>query len=146
MFGTQSCWNETAAVSVTVGAAPTTPAIPTGLAGTTPDAAGDYTVSWDTVSGATSYQLQEGTLASEDAEPVWAVAQTVQGTTRQTFRQSAPGHWAYRVKACNAASTPCSNWSEPITVAVPGPPAQPAAPTLTPEDKQLRRCLGGSGR
>ncbi len=43
VFGTQTCWGESATVSVTV-QAPVMPATPTGLASTTADAGGDYTV------------------------------------------------------------------------------------------------------
>ena len=62
------------------------PAIPTGLTGTTPDARGNYTVSWTAVNSATSYKLRE----SDDGGTTWDTDYTVNTGAGRTFTDKDP--------------------------------------------------------
>lgn len=79
---------------------------------------GSYTVSWTTVSGATSYRLEEATTAS------WVQVQSSSGTSR-AFSGKAAGNYSYRVRACNAGG--CGAYSSTKVVAV----AYPITATTT---------------
>ena len=80
----------------------------------TTDTDGDYTVSWSSVSGATSYTLEEDTSISFSSP---AVAYSGAGTSKYVTSKS-DGTYYHRVKACNACG--CSGWSnvEDITVEI----------------------------
>jgi hypothetical protein len=82
----------------------------------TTDTDGSYTVSWSSVSGATSYTLEEDTSSSFGSP---TVVHSGAGTSKDVSGKS-DGTYYYRVKACNAEG--CSGWSnvEDITVEIPG--------------------------
>ena len=80
----------------------------------TTDTDGDYTVSWSSVSGATSYTLEEDTSSSFSSP---TVVHSASGMSKYVTGKS-DGTYYYRVKACNACG--CSGWSnvEDITVEI----------------------------
>ena len=119
VFGIPACWGESETVSVSVGAAPAIPAIPTGLTHTTPDVRGDYTVSWDAVGNATRYELRESDADDDTPDTDYAISS---GASR-AFTDKDPLTWTYQVKACHGATEPCSDWSAAIEVKVPRLPA-----------------------
>ena len=109
-------WSAVASVSVTLppAAAPTLSAPATALNG-------DYTVSWTTAAGATSYTLEESANGG-----AWTAAYT--GTAlSKAYTGKAAGSYGYRVKACNSAG--CSGYSATKTVQSVHPPT--GKPTLT---------------
>ncbi|MDE0159072.1 MAG: fibronectin type III domain-containing protein, partial [Candidatus Dadabacteria bacterium] len=106
---------------------------PENLTHTTPDADGDYTLSWDAVTHATRYELRE----SDDDGKTWDTTYAVTTGLSQAIAGKTPGAWTYQARACRAAAATCSEWSATLSVTVPGPPEQPDAPALTPGDTQL---------
>lgn len=82
---------------------------------------GAYTVSWNSVSGATRYVLQE-----QQAGQAWA---TVYDGALASWSASgkAEGSYAYRAAACQGAT--CGGWSAAAQVAVAMPPLQ--APSIS---------------
>ena len=86
-----------------------------------PDGDGNYAVSWSTVSGATSYILEEDTLASF-SNPV--VVYSGPGTSQSIDGQST-GSNNYRVRASNAFGS--GNWSGARWVAVTSESVEPEA-------------------
>ncbi len=107
---------------MTVTAAPTPPATPTGLTGT-PAACGTGTINltWNTVSGATTYDLRDGaTVIYTGATASYSHTGLVAGSSH-----------SYTVRATNAAGS--SAYSSAVAVTAPSSCAQPdltaAAPT-----------------
>jgi len=94
----------------------TPPSAPTLNDPGTTDTDGSYTVSWSSVSGATSYTLEEDTSGSFSSP---AVVYSRSGTSTQITGRS-NGTYYYRVNACNACG--CSGWSNvgDIEVDIPG--------------------------
>ena len=82
---------------------------------------GGYSVSWTTVSGASSYQLQERLNSGS-----WSTIHNAGGTSKAVSGKST-GTWNYRGRACNDAG--CGGWSTTRSTAVTRPPT--SAPTLT---------------
>lgn len=84
---------------------------------------GAYTVSWNSITGATFYVLQEkvGGGGWSNVQSSSAISWSPTGKTSNTYN--------YQVKACN--STGCSPWSATgsIVVAIPSPPT--TAPSLS---------------
>jgi len=80
-------------------------------------ATGAYAVSWNSISGATYYLLQE-----QFAGGAWS---TVQNSSALSWSASGKGNgtYGYRVRACNV--TGCSGWSATGTVSVAVPPPVP---------------------
>jgi len=88
---------------------------------------GSYTVSWGSVSGATSYTLQQSSNGGS-----WSTAYTGSATSK-ALSGKGNGTYTYRVEACNAGG--CGAWSatHAIKVAlIPAEPAQISAPTQVP--------------
>jgi hypothetical protein len=84
-----------------------------------------YTVSWSTVTGALSYQLQEDDNASFSSPSV-----SYQGAARSTsISGRSAGTYYYRVRACHGSA--CGSWSSAQSARV---WPVPAAPTLYPID------------
>jgi hypothetical protein len=108
-----SAYSET----ITVEVLPAIPGVPSapGM-----DADGNYEISWGTVSGATSYQLQENFNGGS-----WSTIYNSSGTTITRSGRN-PGTWNYRLRSCNAAG--CSAYSNPDTVVMVAPPV-PGTPT-----------------
>ncbi len=81
----------------------------------TTDTDGSYTVIWSSVSGATSYTLEEDTSGSFGSP---AIVYSGSGTSKYITGRS-DGTYYYRVNACNACG--CSGWSnvEDIEVSIP---------------------------
>ena len=105
--GTSPCsdWSDTESIKVP-------PATPTVSAPSSSDD-GDYRVSWTASTGATSYVLEERSGAS------WS--EIYNGSSRsQDISKNTDGTYAYRVKACTAASN-CSDVStaSEVKVAIP---------------------------
>ncbi|MDE0451524.1 MAG: Ig-like domain-containing protein [Gammaproteobacteria bacterium] len=94
------------------------PAAPT-LTVPATDSDGDYTVSWTSPSGATSYKLEEKSGSGNFAN-IYSGSDT-----SRNIKGKADGTYSYRVRACNST---CGSWSSTKSVVVEHPPA---APTLT---------------
>ncbi len=78
-----------------------------------------YTISWTTVSNATSYQLQQQLNGGS-----WSTVYNGAGTGK-SFSGMGAGSWNYRVRACNAAgcggySATYSVWVENLGGCIPG--------------------------
>lgn len=88
---------------------------PTGLSidGTSPNYTGGYTVTWNSVSGATSYQLQQRTNGGS-----W-INQNPSGTSKAYTGQTAAAY-GYQVQACVGSS--CGAWSAIVSRTVSTPP------------------------
>ena len=84
------------------------------------DTDGSYTVSWNSVTSATRYELQERANGG-----AWTQVQSSAATSKAVSGK-ATGIYDYRVRACNAE---CGGWSATATVAVELPPD--AIPVLT---------------
>ncbi|ALN79552.1 RHS Repeat family protein [Lysobacter antibioticus] len=82
--------------------------------------AGSFTVSWNAIGGATSYQLEQSALGGG-----WTMIQDADATSRVIYGGTT-GTYSYRVRACNAAG--CGATSAQANVQVIGPPT--AAPSL----------------
>jgi hypothetical protein len=80
---------------------------------------GSYTVSWGSVSTATSYTLQE----SSNGGSSWSTAYTGSGTSK-ALSGKGNGTYTYRVEACSAGG--CGAWSATHTIKVALIPAEPA--------------------
>ena len=93
----------------------TPPSTPTLSDPGTTDTDGNYTVSWSSVSGATSYTLEEDASGSFGSP---TVVYSGSGTSKYITGRS-DGTYYYRVNACNACG--CSGWSnvEDIEVSIP---------------------------
>ncbi|MEH6414651.1 hypothetical protein [Pseudomonas sp. CGJS7] len=83
--------------------------------------AGSFTVSWNAIGGAASYQLEQSALGGG-----WALIQDANATSR-VISGGVTGTYSYRVRACNAAG--CGATSAQANVQVIGPPT--AAPTVS---------------
>src|SRR5690606_7042147 len=84
------------------------------------DTDGSYSVSWNSVTSATRYELQERANGG-----TWAQIQSSTATSK-ALSGKVTGIYDYRVRACNAE---CGGWSAVATVAVELPPD--AVPVLT---------------
>lgn len=111
--------------SYTVPALPSAPPVP----GAAPSlsvpgmsSTGSYTVSWGSVSTATSYTLQRSTSGGSS----WSTAYTGSAMSKAISGEG-NGTYVYRVEACNAGG--CSVWSGSKSTVVTHPPA--SAPSLS---------------
>lgn len=113
--------NRTTTVTDSGGASATPPGTAPALSAPASSANGTYTVSWSSVTGATSYLLQEQANGGG-----WTA---VQNTSALSWGASgkANGSYGYRVSACNAIG--CGPWSATTTVSVAVVPG--SAPTLS---------------
>ncbi|WP_369926225.1 hypothetical protein [Xanthomonas sp. NCPPB 2632] len=84
---------------------------------------GAYTISWSTVSDATSYNLGESVNGSGFQRVQW------NASTSWSTSGRGNGTYAYQVQGCNDLS--CGPWSNVTTVTVSLVPSAPPAPTLT---------------
>jgi YD repeat-containing protein len=102
-------------VARNVSAAPTlaTPAI----SGT-----GNYIVSWNSISGATSYTLQEQVNGGS-----WTTIQSSSATSKAISGKT-NGNYGYRVQTCNAST--CGSWGSVASTTVIFPPPPPASITI----------------
>ncbi|MGB8468403.1 MAG: cellulose binding domain-containing protein [Candidatus Babeliales bacterium] len=96
--------------SVTIAATPTVPAAPTLNAITATGQ--NYTVSWNAVSGATSYTLQQSTSANFSSAT--AVAQG--NILSFAVTNQAAGTYYYRVSATNSAGTSAYSATQSVTI------------------------------
>ncbi|MBU1751784.1 MAG: hypothetical protein KKA73_29255, partial [Chloroflexi bacterium] len=100
-----SAWSGTQDVGVC-------PAALTLYAVSNPECDGDYTVDWSTVTGATSYTLEEDDNAAfSSPTTVYSGSDTDHAVSGQSA-----GVWYYRVRASNAGGS--SEWSTPQSVQV----------------------------
>ncbi|MFD1297471.1 RHS repeat protein, partial [Lysobacter gummosus] len=83
--------------------------------------AGSFTVSWNAIGGATSYQLEQSALGGG-----WTLIQDGSATSR-LISGGSTGTYRYRARACNAAG--CGATSAEVSVQVFGAPY--VAPTIT---------------
>jgi hypothetical protein len=85
---------------------------------------GSYTVSWNTVAYATSYELQEQVNAG-----AWAAVYT--GSAQSWAASGKSGaNYGYRIRACQGTS--CSGWSATSNIVVQLPPADAPAISVPP--------------
>ena len=103
-----------------------TPSVPTGLTHPAFEYDGTYTVSWNSVSGATSYQLEERQWNTGN----WAQIHNSGATSKSVSHSS--GQWEYRVRACSSAGCSANSSSPGITVAVSGAPIYSATSVSSP--------------
>jgi len=100
------------------------PSAPSGLSATS--ASSDHNsarISWNAVSGATSYQVQYWSPANSD----WRTDTSYSsGTSYTSTGLSANSSWTYRVRAVNSAGS--SDWAQ-VTYTKPASVAVPSAPT-----------------
>jgi hypothetical protein len=82
---------------------------------------GSYAVSWNSVSGATSYTLQEQINGGG-----WTTIQS-SGAVSRAISGKGNGSYGYHVQACNVGG--CGPWSGVATVSVTLPPPAPATVT-----------------
>jgi len=88
---------------------------------------GSYTVSWGTVSGATTYYLHEQVNGGS-----WSTVYGGSGTSLALGGKANGSNYGYQVQACNAGG--CGPWSATQTVSVLWPPAAPTSlSVVTPE-------------
>src|SRR3546814_754034 len=81
---------------------------------------GNYTVSWNSVSGATRYRLQERAGSGS-----WAEIQNSSATTK-ALSGKPDGTYSYRVRACSGTSTStCGAYSAVDSIIVDAPPDAP---------------------
>jgi YD repeat-containing protein len=100
---------------------PQIPAVPAlSVATTSPD--GNYSVSWTSMSGATSYTLQEQVNGGS-----WSTRQSG-GAVSWAASGKGNGSYGYRVQACSADG--CSAWSATHSITVLLPPITPASITV----------------
>ena len=87
------------------------PGVPAGLTVPSSSSIGSYTVSWNSVSGAEHYTLEQ----SGDAGGTWSPS----GTSK-SFSKSSDGTFSYRVRACSVYNsvTSCGDWTSKETVNV----------------------------
>ena len=104
------------------------PSAPTLNTITNADGDGNYTVSWNSVSNATSYTLQEATNNNfTNATTAYS------GSSISTLISTKlPGTYYYRVRASNAGGN--SGWSNIQTVVVVAPPSAPTLNTIANAD------------
>ena len=115
--------NRVSKVTESGGASPPMPSAAPVVNLPTSSSSGAYIVSWASISGATSYLLQEQTNGGS-----WT---TVQSGVALSWSASNRGNgtYSYRVRACNV--TGCSPWSAIGTISVAIPPPVPALTTPT---------------
>lgn len=119
-----SSFSAVKSVTVTTTPVPTPPATPTLKTITATN--GNYIVSWNSVTGATRYILQQSLTAAFGSP---TVVFDGSGTSKQFTNQS-PGTYYYRVAAANSAGTSAYSGIKSVTIAV-TPPTPLAAPTLS---------------
>ncbi|MCG8371189.1 MAG: FG-GAP-like repeat-containing protein, partial [Proteobacteria bacterium] len=100
---------------------PTPPGTPTGLTGPASDNDGSYSVSWNAVATASTYELQRQVDGG-----AWITIQNTASTARAESGLTNGTH-SYRVRACNPGG--CSNYTATLNVAVAIPPATPGSIT-----------------
>ena len=89
------------------------PAVPSAPTGPSTDYDGSYSISWGSVTGATSYTLQQNFMGGD-----WSTVYT-DSSTSASFTVSTAGYWVYRVSACGVT---CSDYSDAMAVLVTPPP------------------------
>jgi YD repeat-containing protein len=105
------------------GASPLMPSTAPTLTAPATSSTGSYTVSWTTVSGALTYNLQK-----EMNGGAWASVQNT-GSTSWSAASQPTGTYGYRVQACDA--TGCGPWSATGSTTVSIPTAPATAPALS---------------
>lgn len=100
------------------------PAVPNLNAINNPDTQQDYPISWNAVSGAGGYELQE----ANNAAFTGATVRYRGGSTSYNVTGQASGTWYYRVRSYNAAGSSAPSGSASTSV----PAAALAAPDLQP--------------
>lgn len=91
------------------------PGVPTGFTVPTSSSSGSYTVSWDPVSGAEHYNLEQ----DGEAQASWSPT-----ATSKSFAKTKNGTYSYRVRACSIYNSveSCGGWTSQKTLqlALPG--------------------------
>ena len=110
-------WSATKTITVSI---PTAPATAPVLTAPGSSATGAYSLSWTTVSTASSYKLRQQVNAGS-----WSIVQSSTATHWSTSGE-ASGAYGYGVQACNAIG--CGPWSatRTVTVTIPSPPQTPS--------------------
>jgi YD repeat-containing protein len=107
-------------VTLPPSSAPSTPTGPTGTEYT-----GAYTISWGTVSAATSYRLEEQFNSGG-----WSEIHNASGVSKAVSGKT-PGTWDYRARGCNVAGCGGYSSTKSVTVSAPAAPGTPSGPTGT---------------
>lgn len=102
-----SGWSATTTVTV-----PEPPAAPTSLTGPAASTNGAYTISWNTVSGASTYRLEE-----KAGSGAWGQIYSGSPASNAISGKNAGTTYSYRVQSCNPESV-CGNWSATHSVIV----------------------------
>lgn len=97
---------------------PTIPQAPVLNPITVPSGTNNYTVSWNAVSNATSYTLQEATVSNFSNATVVAQGATLS----KAFTNKTNGTYYYRVSASNSAGTSAYSNVQQVTIQVAPPP------------------------
>jgi hypothetical protein len=120
-----SAYSNPMQVQVATQPPPPPPAAPS-LSAPASSSTGSYTLSWNAVSGATAYRLEEQVNGG-----AWSELQNGASTSRAVSGKT-DGNYGYRVRACaNADVSSCGSYSSVVTVMVSIPGAQiPATPGL----------------
>jgi len=105
------------------GAAVPPPSGPPAITAPSSSSTGSYTVSWNALSGATSYILQEQVNGGG-----WTTIQNGAATSIAIAGKPS-GNYGYQVQACNSSG--CSGWSATVTVTVGVIPATPNRPSVS---------------
>ena len=97
---------------------------PSNLTSPANDSDGVYTVSWNTVSGATQYQLQEKIGSGS-----WATVQSTSANSK-AFSGKTNNSYQYRVNACSTVCSPYSAIKTTTVLHKPGMPGGISAPAI----------------
>ena len=97
---------------------------PSNLTSPANDSDGVYTVSWNTVSGATQYQLQEKIGSGS-----WATVQSTSANSK-AFSGKTNNSYQYRVNACSTVCSPYSAIKTTTVLHKPGIPGGISAPAI----------------
>nr|QNO50754.1 hypothetical protein HAICDJOK_00014 [Methanosarcinales archaeon ANME-1 ERB6] len=128
MVGSDSDMLSPSSIDITVQKSLTKPSTPILNDPGTTDTDGNYIASWSSVSGATSYTLEEDTSSSFSSP---TLVHSGAGTSKYVTGKS-NGTYYYRVKACNACG--CSGWSNIVNIEV-----------SIPHERGWNRTFGGTG-
>ncbi|MDM3872286.1 hypothetical protein QSV34_13100, partial [Porticoccus sp. W117] len=101
------------------------PSTPSSLSAPTNDGNGAYTVTWSSMTHATSYQLQR-----RPAGGSWSTVHNSSSTSRSESGLG-NGVWEYRVRACNSAGS-CSGYSGTDSTQVAIAPGVPGTASISP--------------
>nr|WP_284691772.1 DUF6531 domain-containing protein [Pinirhizobacter soli] len=113
--------NRKSSVTDAGGASSAIPSVAPSISVPPTSSSGNYTVSWNTVTGAANYTLQQ-----QVGGGAWQTVQFMSATSWNAVGKS-DGTYSYRVQACNASG--CGPWSAVSTITVAVVPSAPTSIT-----------------